>query len=406
MDWNYSMIEITVSSFYFLFCLIIGPLLMTKNLKLRQWSFLVVSIFLFSLSIYNLESLFAVTLFLITPYIYLLLVQKKDIPLWPGIILQICLLIYVNKYSWILSFFNIPIPNFITFLGASYIFFRQLDILFQVKSNLVQKVPLVDYLNYLLSFWTILAGPIQRYRDFIKEFYKEIPQVSDTETLKCFHRATNGMFKVILIAPFFLYIKEPSYLLFQAGNSFIFFLIFFYSFPIYLYINFSGYCDVVIGMAKWAGFSIPENFDRPYLSRDMVEFWNRWHITLSQWLRDYLYQPLFKYLLSGPLQKHILISQYISIFITFFFAGLWHGTNINSILFGLFQGIGMSLSMIYRDICKRFLGKKRYKSFYDNKAVMYVERIITLHYVCFTLLVFQYDFTKIFSYLALIIGVN
>jgi hypothetical protein len=151
------MIDLAITSIFFLFCLIIGPLLMAQNLHLRRWSFLIVCLCLFLLSLNNFESLAAITVFVAFPYCYLYVVRRWDAPLWPAILIQLLLLIYINKYTWILSFFGIPIPFFITLVGISYIFFRQLDVLFQFKAQLVETVPLIDYLNYLLSFWTILA---------------------------------------------------------------------------------------------------------------------------------------------------------------------------------------------------------------------------------------------------------
>jgi len=402
------MIDLVITSIFFIFCLVIGPLLMAKNLHLRRWSFLIVSLSLFLLSLNNLESLAAITIFIAFPYCYIYIIRRWNTPLWPAIIIQLFLLVYINKYSWILSFFGIPIPSFISLVGISYIFFRQLDILFQVKAQLVQTVPLIDYMNYLLSFWTLLAGPIQRYREFIAEFYKDKIIVSDEETLICFHRSANGFLKVLLIGSFFLYIQGQFYSIFISGETpirLVGLFGFFYSFPLYLYFNFSGYCDIVIGMARWAGFSIPENFNQPYLSRDMIDMWNRWHITLSLWLRDYVYQPLFKLLLSGPFQNHLSLSQYCSIFITFSLVGIWHGTTLNYLLFGLLQGLGMAFSMLYRDMIKGYMGKEKYRSYNNNKWVANLERIITLNFWCFTLLFFQIDVSKIGSHVVAIFGV-
>ena len=187
-----------------------------------------------------------------------------------------------------------------------------------------------------------------------------------------------------------MYLSDHAYAHLVSSPSLLYLLGIFYCFPLYVYFNFSGYCDIVIGMARWAGFIVPENFDRPYLSRDMIDMWARWHITLSQWVRDYVYQPLFKFFLSGPLRNYLSASQYVSIFITFFLVGIWHGTTLNFVVFGLLQGIGMAFSMIYRDICKKRLGKERYASFYNNKWVENGERFVALHFWCFTFLFFQY----------------
>lgn len=400
------MIDLTITSVFFLFCLIIGPLLMAQNIRLRRWSFLIVCLCLFLLSFNNIESLFAMTVFIALPYCYIFIIRRGDVPLWPIILTQLILFIYVNQYAWILSFFNVPVPSFISILGVSYIFFRQLDVLFQVKARLVQTVSIIDYLNYLLSFWTILAGPIQRYRSFIQTFYDEKQPLDNQQSLVCFHRAANGMIKILLLGAFFQYCSSAAYIgILQNGPSWKYIIAIFYCFPLFLYFNFSGYCDVVIGMAKWAGFTIPENFDRPYLSRDMIEMWNRWHITMSQWLRDYVYQPLFKVLISGIFRNYISFSQYLSIFITFSLVGIWHGTTLNFIVFGLLQGLGMAASMIYRDTCKNLLGRERYKLYYNNKWVANIERFVTLNFWCFTFLFFQFDVVVMLNALGKLFGI-
>ncbi|HMB44552.1 MAG TPA: MBOAT family O-acyltransferase, partial [Candidatus Methanoperedens sp.] len=188
------------------------------------------------------------------------------------------------------------------------------------------------------------------------------------------------------------------------GVSILYMASMFYGYPLYVYFNFSGYCDVVIAMGRWAGFKIPENFNKPYISRDMIEMWNRWHITLSQLVRDYLFQPLLKFLISGPLSGYVRTSQYISIFITFFLVGIWHGTTINFVVFGLLQGLGMAVSMIYRDQGIRQLGKIKYKMYYDNKWVANIERFFCLHFWCFTFLFFEYDIFKMTGWLFKLLG--
>lgn len=400
------MIDLTITSFLLWLCLLLGPLIMVKNLRIRSLSFLIVSLALFISSIDNWQSALAIIIFISFPYIFIRILQKFKIPVWPAVIFQVAAFIYINKYMWILNIFGIPIPTVISFLGVSYILFRQLDIIFQVKARLVGEVPVTDYLNYLFSFWTILAGPIQRYRDFIQTFYSQKTPLNREESLACFHRAANGMIKILLFGAFFQYCSNTAYIgLLERGPSLKYILAIFYGFPLFLYFNFTGYCDVVIALARWAGFQIPENFDRPYLSRTVVEFWNRWHITLSQWFRDYVYQPLFKYLISGPMSKHIQISQYFSIFFTFLLVGIWHGTTLGLVIFGILQGLGMAASMIYKDLCVKKMGKARYKSYQEKRWVAYSERFITLHFMFFCTLFFQYDAISILNSIRKLLGV-
>jgi len=398
--------NLSIISWIFIFCLLLGPLLMSRDIKNRKYYFLIINIGLFALILSNIQSAAAIILFVFIPYIYIIIIKKYNISIWPIIIIQISGFIYLNQYTWVINSIGIEIPQIIRLLGISYILFRQIDVLMQVKAKLVDDVPVVDYLNYLFSFWTLLAGPIQRYREFIQSFYVIKPIIKDKETLLCFHRAANGFLKILVLGSFFKFVADDSYAYMVGGGySLKFLILIFYCYPLYVYFNFSGYCDIVIAMGKWAGFDLPENFNRPYLSRDMIEMWNRWHITMSQWFRDYLYQPLFKYLLKGPLEKRIMVAQYVSIFITFFVVGMWHGTTVNFIVFGLLQGGGMAVSMIYRDFCKNRMGKTNYQQFYNKKWVQYTERFFTLNFWCFTFLFVEYDVGKIIIWLLKSIGV-
>jgi D-alanyl-lipoteichoic acid acyltransferase DltB (MBOAT superfamily) len=394
------MIELSLQSSWFLLALFLGPIIMGFRIRCRRWLFLLFNAGLFLASLGTWQSAVAVFIFVSPPYIYLLVIKKWDFPIWPVGILQVVLFIYLNKYAWIISLVGLNVPTAIKVVGISYILFRQWDVLQQVKSGLVEKVPIVDYLNYLFSFWTLLAGPIQRYREFITTFYDERSALTNKETLACFHRVANGLLKVIVISSFFKYIWETAYeMSMTQGISVKYIVAMFYGYPLYLYFNFSGYCDVVIAIGRWVGFKIPENFDKPYLARDMMEMWNRWHRTLSQLIRDYLFQPTFKFLISGPLSRQIKVAQYVSIFITFFLVGVWHGTKINFVVFGLLQGLGMVFSLLYRDQSLKLLGKQRYNIYHDNPWVKNIERFICLHFWCFTFLFFEYDIFEMTEWL-------
>jgi D-alanyl-lipoteichoic acid acyltransferase DltB (MBOAT superfamily) len=266
-----------------------------------------------------------------------------------------------------------------------------------MNSGLIPKIDSIDYFNYLFSFWTIIAGPIQRFNEFKDSFYAEKPLISDEQRLQFQHRAANGLIKILIFGAFFKDISDVAlkYYVSYRGNPLELlsnmkcFIAIFYCYPLYLWFNFSGYCDVVIGMGKWAGFTIPENFNKPYLSRNLIEFWNRWHMTLSRWIRDFVYLQLFDFLGSSILSKHIFKAQYLSIFITFILVGIWHGTTKNFVVFGFLQGIGMAGSMYYRDILLKKFGKQRYERYIDNKKIAFIERFICIHYICFTLLFFM-----------------
>ncbi|KJU86482.1 membrane bound O-acyl transferase MBOAT family protein [Candidatus Magnetobacterium bavaricum] len=389
--------NLTITSGVFILILIIAPCLRI-NSSSRKYLFLIVNIFLYTICLEGIIPFLAILIFINIPYVYMLLVRKYRLPLFPIITLLLIMFIYMKGYIWIVK----PvIGNDLLFLykllGLSYIFFKIIDILIHVNAGLIGQLEYINYINYLFSFWTIMAGPIQRYNEFINSFNANIQEITQEESLKYLHRAANGFIKILLLSVFFKNIADSRYdISLIEGFTKSRFLSIYYCIPLYLYFNFSGYCDVVIAMAKWAGFDIPENFDKPYLSRDMIDFWNRWHITMSQFLRDYVYQPLFKYYITHFLPKNVGIAQYVSIFVTFFLAGLWHGVTINFLIFGLLQGLGMSFSMIYRYSIRKYLGKLKYEKYVNNQKIVLIETFVCLHFICYTALYYAYDVKTIF----------
>ena len=289
-------------------------------------------------------------------------------------------------------------------LGLSYFLFRQIDFIMQyeylVSDDCDINISFVDYLNYVMSFWTLLAGPIQRYEDFVTDFYKKKDDLTKDEIIYNINRAINGYIKVYVfsaIAGFYAKmwfdsIRHHSSIMLAIAA----FVVFAFCNGWYIYFNFSGYCDVVISFGRLAGFNIKENFNRPYLSRSVVEFWNRHHITLSEWIRDYIYSPLFKMFISGPFREKIKAGQYLALFLTFTIAGIWHGTDLNYLIYGLFQGLGIVVATSFRDNLKKKIGKKGLKKYDANKWIGIVEIFITWMYICLTFSFVGYDVVGLF----------
>ena len=118
-----------------------------------------------------------------------------------------------------------------------------------------------------------------------------------------------------------------------------------YFYPLYLYLNFSGYCDIVIAGASFFGMKLPENFDQPYLSRNVIDFWTRFHRTLGFWIRDYLFLPLYKAVAERWPKRADLLA-FLCYFVAFFVAGIWHGPTANFVVFGLLQAVGVSAAKL------------------------------------------------------------
>jgi alginate O-acetyltransferase complex protein AlgI len=189
---------------------------------------------------------------------------------------------------------------------------------------------------YLAFFPKIIAGPITRYRDIVEQLHH--PQLDRVSVANGIRRFIIGIAKKVLIADVVGQIVTPAFGLsaptFSTGIAWLALA----AFAIQLYFDFSGYTDMAIGLGQMLGFRLPENFNAPYLSRSITEFWRRWHISLSSWFRDYVFTPLeFKR------RKVKTLRQQSNILFVFLLTGLWHGFTLNFIVWGLLHGAAIAL---------------------------------------------------------------
>jgi D-alanyl-lipoteichoic acid acyltransferase DltB (MBOAT superfamily) len=167
-------------------------------------------------------------------------------------------------------------------------------------------------------------------------------------------------------------------------------------YPLYLYANFSGYCDVVIALGRLFRLELPENFDRPFTSTNFIEFWSRWHITLSSWLKTYVFSPLMMKLMaisSAPAAATAFSA--FAFFVTFFLVGAWHGQTSEFLFFGLLQGGGVAVNKLYQTFMTQGLGRKRYLALGKNPLYAAACRSLTFVWFGFTLMWFWSDWATL-----------
>jgi len=159
-----------------------------------------------------------------------------------------------------------------------------------------------------------------------------------------------------------------------------------------MYTNFTGYCDIVIGVARAVGFTLPENFNRPLLARNMVDYWNRWHITLSEFFRDYMYLPIY-----SSLRRRVpqLLAVSITSMLSFFVMGIWHGSTVMMAAFGLFHGAGVVGVNLYGEILKRTLSREQLKSYRQSRVIHVLAVLLCQCYVVAAFLFFAYDWQQL-----------
>lgn len=224
---------------------------------------------------------------------------------------------------------------FVAPLGISYFVFQFIHYLYDVKSGDSPIKNPLDFLHFALFFPTIAAGPIKRYQQFIPSLHKGLHMERNwaPNVTRGLLRIASGIAKKLVADNISLYLldKVPNFAVLPLATRWLIFA----EIAIRVYFDFSGYSDMAIGIAGMIGIEIPENFNWPYLATSITDFWRRWHISLTRWLRDYIFFPLGGNWTGGA-PRHCM-----NLLIVFLVCGLWHGAAWGFILWGLYHGFGM-----------------------------------------------------------------
>jgi len=227
----------------------------------------------------------------------------------------------------------------LTWLGFSYVAFRLLHTILDRKAGRLPAVPLADYVNYVIFFPAFTAGPIDRLERFTHDLRE--PIILDREGwLEVGTRFFLGLFKKFVIADALAWIALNDKFAQQINSpAWMWFLL--YSYSLRIYFDFSGYTDIAIGLGRLLGVRLPENFAFPYLKPNLTQFWNSWHMTLTQWFRSYFFNPLTRALRSGKQSLSPFLIVLVVQVSTMVLIGLWHGVTVGFVLWGLWHGTGL-----------------------------------------------------------------
>lgn len=260
---------------------------------------------------------------------------------------------FLNTVNSIFSL-SIVIPQWTVPLGISFYTFQAISLLSDVKTGKIKDRPKFFEVCFYLSFFiTITSGPIVRFEDICSQLAQR--RVSATDFNKGITRFVIGLSKKVLLANTLSLFVENTFSYAESGESLSVLTYWAGSiaFTLQLCLDFSGYSDMAIGLAQVIGFHIPENFDYPYTSRTIGEFWRKWHISLSRWFRDYIYIPLGGNRVSVP--RHIF-----NLFVVWCLTGIWHGANWTFIIWGLLYFVLLVFEKyckkVYRFFEKHFIG--------------------------------------------------
>ena len=247
----------------------------------------------------------------------------------------------VEKTSVVLRILLKQSPDMATatdlrWFGLSYIIFRLIATIFDKRNHQLNEISLQDYFIYVFFFPTLTAGPIDRINRFKKDL--ALPSsLFNQDLLVAGKRIFIGMFKKFVIADTLALVALNQSNVLQIENRF-WMLVVLYAYTFQILFDFSGYTDIVLGIGKLMGFDLPENFNLPYLAKNISEFWRKWHMTLSSWFRDYVFIPLEWKLRKHPQKRWFRDGHMIFVFLL---TGLWHGVTINFLVWGAWHGIGL-----------------------------------------------------------------
>lgn len=279
---------------------------------------------------------------------------------------------------------NIPALPFdiILPLGISFFVFEFIHYVVDIYRG---SEPVRSFLGFSLfaSFFpTQIAGPIKRYQDFVPQFLEtakfSVSALDEGGTLILL-----GLFKKVMIADNLAFFVQGGFAnpeLFTGLDLWIFT----YAFAFQIYFDFSGYTDIARGSAKLFGYKVPENFNLPYLAQNIAEFWHRWHISLSTWLRDYLFIPL-----GGSRCPKWL--NYRNLFITMTLGGLWHGAAMHFLLWGAYHGL---LLILHKEFVNFKAKAALFSSFLAGPLGRCFSLLLTFHAVCIGWVLFRAETTE------------
>ncbi|WP_026878301.1 MBOAT family O-acyltransferase [Ignatzschineria larvae DSM 13226] len=379
----------TIFVLFFLLYWSLRPFIGLQNGLLLVSSYLVVG--LFSLQFAIILASYTIVIYLLSTAIH----SSRKPKLWLTIAViagigNLAVFKYYNFFAPTLSEqlssfgfdFSFPIAEIILPIGISFYTFHSISYLVSLSRKEIEPVNFFDFALFLSFFPSVIAGPINRAKDFL-------PQIQTRECRDVLepHRA----FMLIILAIIKVYWVSALFSealvrpVFDNPSEFhtIELILAIYAYAVEIYLNFSGYTDLVTGIALLLGFKLPINFNAPYLATSLKQFWDKWHISLSTWIRDYIYFPL------GGSRRGLTRAQ-INVMIAMILSGLWHGETLNFLIWGAIHGIGVVFLNLKDHIVKgrlvaQGLSADEVKSYFKTEVVgfrVYLYRFVTFNYIC------------------------
>ncbi len=304
-------------------------------------------------------------------------------------------LIIVNDLSALTGHaLNFSLLHIILPLGISFYTFEAISYVVDVyRGTFKAEKSLLHFLLFLAFFPKLIAGPIMRASEFLPQLKKKRIKIKAENVKVGITVILWGLFKKIVIADNVAFLVDAIFKDPTSFHSSLPIIIGAFSFGIQVYADFSGYCDIAIGTAKLFGFDLVQNFNRPYLSKNPSEFWRRWHMSLSLWIRDYIYTPVYVSISNKKRLNKIkniylktTIAIYLATMVALFFMGIWHGAYWNFVIYGIYNGL---LLVVY------YFFSALYKKFKFTKSFLYKLRDIISIFITMYLMMFGFMMFRI-----------
>ena len=273
---------------------------------------------------------------------------------------------------------DLALATDLRWLGFSYIAFRLLQTLRDRQTGRLPALSLQEYVSFVVFFSTLTAGPIERAERFARNFSRKNDERLEA-VVEGGKRITIGLFKKFVLADTLALVALSNTNFSQVSSPFWMWVLL-YAYALRIYFDFSGYTDIAIGIGRLAGIPLPENFDRPYLKPNLTAFWNSWHMTLAQWFRSYIFNPLTRAMRTAknPVPPYLTIM--VGQLIVMMLIGLWHGVTWNFLIWGAWHGIGLFIHNRWLDFFRSKFGENPLPE-HLQKALTILGTFLTFNYV-------------------------
>ena len=313
--------------------------------------------------------------FVVYQYFLVFLAQRMEAKWLKPLVFLSILPLVINKV------FALTSLHLLAFIGISYMSFKIIQIMLEISDGLIkEKISVKDYLQFLLFFPTVSAGPIDRSRRFLKEINDVMPRKEYLEL------SGDGVYRIVLGLLYKVVLSTYVYQMLLALNNtgtVVYSLKYMYLYTLYLFFDFAGYSLMAVGSSNILGIQTPMNFNKPFLSVDIKDFWTRWHITLSTWLRDFVFSRVLMQVIRKKWFKNRLHNATYAYMVNMLVMGFWHGLSVSYIVYGFYHGVLMAGFEVYQKK-SNFYKKNKNKNWYKLLSWFVTMNLVMIGFFIFS----------------------